>query len=211
MAVLKALIAALCLAGVIGAGAFAYDVVRPRTHPGEPSDVERPAPAATAPTVAAQVSAPSTDLFGKASVVDGDTLLVQDVEVDLWTIDAPELAQTCDDESGKPWACGEVSRVNLEKLIDDHQVACRAKGTLPEDGRWQGLCFVADAPCQDKAAPCAADLGSLNLAQVTEGWAVDVEGQYMDNQADARDRKAGIWTGRFELPWAWRKRAEQGS
>jgi endonuclease YncB( thermonuclease family) len=220
MVVSKVLVALLVVAGVIGAGAVAYDVARPRVHPIKQADFEKYA--ALAPDPVAPVSPPRTRLFGEARAIDGDTLLIQDVEANLWTIDAPELAQTCEDRDGKSWACGDASRAHLEQLIGGRQVACRPEGPPPQDGRWAGLCFVADTPChgaagkgdtsQDDTGPCASDLTSLNLAQVTKGWATDIEGQYADNEEDARDRKIGIWAGRFDPPSDWRKRAaEQGS
>jgi endonuclease YncB( thermonuclease family) len=204
MRIPKALIALLVLAGVAGAAAFAYDAARPRVHPIKAADARKhPAPA-TAP---APVSGDTRgDLFGPARAIDGDTLLVQGVEADLWTIDAPELAQTCGDKDGQTWACGEASRAHLEKLIDGRQVACRPEGPPTEDGRWLGLCFVTDTPCQGDTGHCESDLESLNLAQVTDGWAADFEGQYADSEAVAQDGKAGLWAGRFEDPSAWRAR-----
>lgn len=209
MAISKPLIALLVVAGLIGAGAFAYEVARPRMHPIKQADFEKLA--ARTPDPIAPVTPPNTGLFGEARVIDGDTLLIQDVIAHLWTIEAPELAQTCEDKDGKAWACGEASRVHLEKLIGGRTVACRPQGEQPRNGRWEGVCFVTDAPCPDDTGACASDLTSLNLAQVTQGWATDFEGQFMDNEADAQDRKLGIWAGRFESPAEWRKRQEQGS
>jgi len=202
MRVSKALIALLVLAGVVGAAAFVYDAARPRVHPIKAADARRH----PSPTPAPASGDTRADLFGPARAIDGDTLLVQGVEADLWTIDAPELAQTCGDKDGRTWACGEASRAHLEKLIDGRRVACRPEGPPTEDGRWLGLCFVTDTPCQGDTGHCESDLESLNLAQVTEGWAADQEGQYSDSEAVAQDRKAGVWAGRFESPSAWRAR-----
>lgn len=220
MAASKILLAVLIAAGVVGAGVFAYDVARPRVHPIKQADFEKYA--SRPPDPVAPVSPPRDRLFGAAHAIDGDTLLIQDIEADLWTIDAPELGQTCQDKDGKSWDCGEASRAHLETLIGGRQVACRPEGPPSQDGRWAGLCFVSDTPChgavgqsetsQDDTGPCASELTSLNLAQVTKGWATDLEGQYADNQSNARDRKIGIWGGRFAPPSDWRKQAgERGS
>ena len=45
-------------------------------------------------------------LQGEARAIDGDTLQVGDTRLRLHGIDAPELRQTCEDNSGEAWACG---------------------------------------------------------------------------------------------------------
>ncbi|MDG2522337.1 thermonuclease family protein [Caulobacter segnis] len=219
MRVSKPLIAFLVLAGLIAAGWKAYDTAKPRVHPIKVADAQRIAAAekkygAGAPQevpAGDEVAEPAdpvdrrTELFGPARAVDGDTLLIQGVEADLWTIDAPELAQTCLDKNKKPWTCGEASREHLEKAIAGRKVACRPEGPPPRDGRWLGLCFVAEAPCSDPSQPCESDLKSLNLAQVRNGWAMDFEGQYSEPESDAQKDKAGLWVGSFDPPEKWRE------
>lgn len=200
----KVVIALLVVAGIAAAGLFAYEVARPHVHPIKQADAEKYGPqAAQAPVDPAD---PRTPLFGLARALDGDTVLVQGVEADLWTIDAPELAQTCEDKDGRSWACGEAAREHLEKLIGGRQVACRPEGPPTADGRWLGLCFVTDTPCQGATGACESDLKSLNLAMVEDGWAADFEGQYADSESAAQDRKAGLWAGKFESPAQWRAR-----
>lgn len=199
MRISKALLALLLVTGLVGAGAFAYDAARPRVHPIKVADAQKYAdwaltPVAVDPGSQPTPADPRADLFGHARAIDGDTLLISGVEADLWTIDAPELAQTCE-TAGRSWACGEASRAHLEQLINGRQVACRPEGPPPQDGRWLGICFVTDVPCQGDAGHCESGLGSLNLAQVSDGWAADIEGQFSDSQADAQDQKAGLWAG----------------
>lgn len=190
MRISKGLLALLLVTGLVGAGVFAYDAARPRVHPIKVADARRYADVGPPRTPADR----RADLFGHARAIDGDTLLISDVEVDLWTIDAPELPQTCE-KDGQAWACGEAARAHLEQLINGRQVACRPEGPPPQDGRWLGICFVTDVPCQGAAGHCQTALGSLNLAQVSDGWAADVEGQFSDSQADAQGQKAGLWAG----------------
>lgn len=202
------LLAMLAVVGLVGAATLAWDIARPRIHPIKVADARKYGTEArtgrpTAPNGAA-ASAPNgdnrTDLFGLARVVDGDTLEIGGVRAKLWTIGAPELAQTCVGEGGKPWACGEASRRHLQTLVAGRTVACRPEGPPPQDGGWLGLCFVAEAPCQDASVPCVSDLSSLNLAQVASGWATDLEGQYSEPQADARELRAGVWAGGAVAP-----------
>jgi endonuclease YncB( thermonuclease family) len=143
----------------------------------------------------AQVSDERGELFGPARAVDGDTLMIDGVQADLWTIVAPKLDETCSGADSRPWACGQASRDHLQRLVEGRRVACIPEGPPPSDGSWLGLCFVAEAPCRDASAPCKSDLNSLNLAQVRKGWARDFEGQYSEPEADAQEDKAGIWAG----------------
>lgn len=208
------LLALLAVVAVAGAAAWAYERARPWVHPIKAADERRyglergsTAPARSAP------ADPRRPLFGPATVIDGDTLAIAGIEADLWTIDAPEPDQTCEDAQGRTFSCGQAARANLERLIGGRNVACRPEGPPPDDGRWLGLCFVSDTPCDaghgtEAVGACASDLSSLNLTLVETGWAVDLEGQYADPQDAARGRKAGLWAGRFEPPSTWRGRGE---
>ena len=49
---------------------------------------------------------PLTPIAGPAEVTDGDTLRIGATRIRLSGIDAPELAQTCTDQSGREWPCG---------------------------------------------------------------------------------------------------------
>ncbi|KSB88901.1 hypothetical protein AS593_00790 [Caulobacter vibrioides] len=209
----RILVGLLVVAGLAIAAVFAYDAARPRVHPIKAADAARngvdlssAAPAAAQP---AQGPDGRAELFGPARVIDGDTLEIQGLRARLWTIDAPEPDQTCLDRDGASFACGQASREHLEKLIAGRKVACRPEGPPSDGDAWQGLCFVADAPCADAAAPCASDLSSLNLAMVRHGWAIDLEGQYADPESDAEADKAGLWAGRFDEPQAWRARVKR--
>ncbi|CAN5867489.1 hypothetical protein BH11PSE6_BH11PSE6_00970 [soil metagenome] len=195
---------ALLLLAVLAAGLYVYDAARPRVHPIKRADAARMAaladrPAVLEPTLASREPLPAqppTALFGPALVVDGDSLRIGGTEVDLWTIDAPELAQTCH-RDGRPWPCGAFAREELSKLIDGRKVACRPEG--PDTSHFIGLCFVRDTPCNGDEA-CESSNGSLNLAMVARGAAVDIEGQFMDDESDAEDQKRGLWAGSFDLP-----------
>ncbi|MDG2530719.1 thermonuclease family protein [Caulobacter endophyticus] len=185
----KILLALLLVGGAVGAAALAYDAARPKVHPIKAAEArEHPAAPPTKTTA---------NLFGPAQIIYGDTLRVEGVEADLWTIVAPKLDLTCR-KDGQAWACGEASRANLEKLIGGRRVACRPEGPPSPDDHWQGLCFVSDTPCaEDGGGHCESDLTSLNLAQVEQGWASNFEGQYSDSEEAARERKAGLWASDF--------------
>lgn len=206
----RILIGLLVVAGLAGAAIFAYDAARPRVHPIKAADALKHDLDAPQPQFARDAEG-RAELFGPARVIEGDTLEIQGMRARLWTIDAPDLAQTCLDKHGVSFDCGEASRTHLEKLIAGRKVACRPEGPPSDGDGWQGLCFVADAPCQEDGGPCASDLDSLNLAMVRQGWAVDLEGQYAEPESDAEADKAGLWSGRFDEPAVWRAREAQAN
>lgn len=54
-------------------------------------------------------SAETAVISGRAEVLDGDTLTVGGIPVRLVGIDAPELRQTCKDQVGGEYPCGEAA------------------------------------------------------------------------------------------------------
>ncbi|MED6343550.1 MAG: thermonuclease family protein, partial [Pseudomonadota bacterium] len=82
---------------------------------------------------------------GKATVVDGDTITIDNTKIRFSGIDAPEsyyygLTQYCERPNGKIWACGKKATAALKKLIGKHEVECTDEG---EDkyGRTLSICY----------------------------------------------------------------------
>lgn len=197
---------------VLGAGLYIYDAAKPRVHPIKQADAARMAarPAErqshagqNAPPSAATASNQGliTEWFGKARVVDGDTVQIDGATLHLWAIDAPETDQPCE-LRGKPWRCGPYATAELEKLIAGRTVACVEEGADSKPHNITASCFVREARCAGAEA-CETSLGSLNLAMIERGAAMDIEGHFMDSQEDAREQRLGLWAGRFAPPWEW--------
>lgn len=76
-------------------------------------------------------------VVGPASVIDGDTIAIDEQPIDLWGIDAPESAQTCIDPDGAEWLCGLYAIRLLESPVGAVVVTCeRSRPTrtaLPYD------------------------------------------------------------------------------
>lgn len=139
------------------------------------------------------VGAPATAeaLAGPATIIDGDSLIVDGKEVRLFGIDAPELSQTCLKDA-VAWECGEEAKRQLEALIADASVQC-ASQSVDTHGRELAVCFVG--------------YDNLNERMVERGWAVayrQYSSDYIASEMRAKASRAGIWGSSFDLPYAYR-------
>jgi endonuclease YncB( thermonuclease family) len=112
----------------------------------------------------------------------------------LWGIDAPESRQTCEGRDGQTYECGRDSTAVMVELTRDRDLTCDNRG----NDRYRRVVAV-----------CRTEVGDINAAIVGRGWAVDwprySHGTYAREQEAARAEGLGIWSGRFEMPWDWRK------
>jgi endonuclease YncB( thermonuclease family) len=131
---------------------------------------------------------------GNAQVVDGDTLVVDDKEITLYGIDAPELAQTCEFRQ-KTIRCGVLASDALRDLITGaKKVTCTDRGR-DREGLRLGL--------------CSADGFDIGRNMVHTGWALAwrrYSNLYVKIEEKAQAAKRGLWRGPFEKPWKWRKK-----
>lgn len=142
--------------------------------------------------IVATATARAADIRGTAAVIDGDTIVVQNVKVRLEGIDAPEHRQTCT-VNGILWACGDTATAWPKEFLAGREVACVPKGN-DRYGRVLATCFVGGE--------------NLNDAIVREGWALDFRrytSAYLEAEEEAKRRGTGLWRGDFEPPWEWRE------
>ena len=135
------------------------------------------------------------EFSGAVHVVDGDTLHVGAVTVRLHGIDAPEIAQTCEDAQGRNWPCGAFVRAEIARRFEGETATCQE---IERDryGRSVAKCFVD-----------GRDVGEMI---VLEGWAEAYRAYSMDYdlaEKSAQVREAGLWAGTMQSPAAFR--AEQ--
>lgn len=126
---------------------------------------------------------------GYARVIDGDSLIVDGMEIRLQGVDAFELAQTCS-RAGTEWGCGRNAARRLRAHLGSAPVSCKGN-RFDQHGRLLAVCRVKG--------------GEVNRWLVARGWAVSFH-EYPEAEREARVAKRGAWSGRFEQPRVWRER-----
>ncbi|GJD42838.1 hypothetical protein AFCDBAGC_0680 [Methylobacterium cerastii] len=136
-------------------------------------------------------------IVGRASVTDGDTVVIHGTRIRLHGIDAPESAQLCQDVAGKSYRCGQTAALALSDRIGEAPISCEPRDT-DRYGR--------------TVAICRKGAEDLNAWMVAQGHAVAYRRyatDYVEAEATAKAAKHGIWAGSFTTPSEWR-RGERG-
>jgi endonuclease YncB( thermonuclease family) len=150
-----------------------------------------------------RISEGEPGIAGLARVVDGDTIVVGETRIRLEGIDAPEAGQTCGRSVVGWWACGTEATAALARLVEGKSIRCEPQG-LDKYGRTLAVCFVGGE--------------DVNAWMVRQGlaWAfVRYSQRYVQQEAEARARRVGVWQGQAMPPWDYRAqrwtRAEPGA
>ena len=141
-------------------------------------------------------------ISGFAKVVDGDTIKINSKKIRLYGIDAPEKKQKCKKtyltisfmSFTKDYMCGEVSTQKLIKKINKQKLNCNILD-VDRYKRLIGECFKRNI--------------NLNSWMVSNGYAVayrKYSKKYVSDEINAKNNKLGIWQGKFEMPWDFRKK-----
>lgn len=134
------------------------------------------------------------DVFGRAEVIDGDTLLVGGQPVRLYGIDAPELEQECRWPKSKVIQCGEIAKsAILDMVAGVDRISCKTMGRN-NHGHWIAVCYAG-----------GFDIGR-NM--VHTGWALADRNRslhYVRTEHGAKNARRGLWKGDFDPPWLWRR------
>ena len=140
----------------------------------------------------AAAMAPKSVVHGIGQAKDGDSLMVGDVEVRLYGIDAPEMGQSCK-RNAESWDCGAAAADALARLVSGRSVMCWSQG-LDDYGR--------------TLAKCNADRVDVNEALVARGHAVafrKYSADYVTAEERAKAAKLGLWSGEFQRPDEFRR------
>lgn len=137
---------------------------------------------------------PGTVFRGMATVIDGDSLKINGMDVRLYAIDAPEGRQQCQDGHGKTFSCGEVAAVKLKALVVGGEVVCTEQN-VDQYGRIAAICTKQNM--------------DINERLVMMGWALAYRHHsdtYVPAEKHAKNNNNGLWSGNFENPRDWRRR-----
>lgn len=115
--------------------------------------------------------APGADA-ADVTVIDGDSIVYDGRQVEIWGIIAPARSETCATTRNEKWACGERAFAELASAASDPTFACEDK----EPG------FVV----------CRAGGLDVGLLLVREGL-VRARQDYRNAEARARDAGIGLW------------------
>ena len=135
----------------------------------------------------------ASDITGSARIVDGDTVEVQGVKIRMHGIDAPESKQQCQRPNGEFWACGKQATLSLVEKINGSPIRCEGRDQ-DRYGRVIAVCYLGGS--------------DLNRWMVSQGWAVSYRKyskDYVSQEEAARSASLGVWTGKFIMPWDWRR------
>jgi endonuclease YncB( thermonuclease family) len=131
-------------------------------------------------------------ITGRASVIDGDTLDIQGQRIRLHGVDAPESGQFCK-RDGKNHRCGQEAALALADIIGSRTVRCDERGR-DRYGRSVAVCRIGNLDLNGWLARRGHAAADRRYSQ-----------DYVAQEAQARAERAGIWAGRFDMPWDWRK------
>lgn len=132
-------------------------------------------------------------IAGKASVVDGDTIDVAGTRIRLFGIDAPEADQTCHDDDGKIYRCGQVATTALSDFLAQKVVTCDPLN-LDSKGDTVATCMVDDTDIGDWVVRKGLGLD----------WPAYSKDRYAEAQKAAERSGDGLWGGQWVTPWQYR-------
>jgi endonuclease YncB( thermonuclease family) len=141
------------------------------------------------------------------SVVDGDTLELRpkrcwlsrlgigclSQRLRLYGVDAFESAQSCRDDKGEIWACGEVATARLRALVAHPDFSCHVdREFVDRHAREFAICIAG-----------GRDVGAL-LVREGLAFAYGRGAQYLSYETEARQERRGAWAGSFVRPQFFR-------
>lgn len=147
------------------------------------------------------ISASSEIIFGKAKVIDGDTLYINSNKIRLFGIDAPEINQKCKKtylsvfifNFQKEYYCGKYVTDKLKYFLKNNEIRCETN-SKDKYKRYLAICYLKNK--------------DINSWLVKNGLAIAYRRyskKYLSDESFAKKNLLGIWVGKFKEPEKWRK------
>jgi endonuclease YncB( thermonuclease family) len=135
-------------------------------------------------------------IAGYAKVIDGDSIIINNQNIRLFGIDAPEYQQKCFDKNIIEYQCGLYSKKFLKKLISNNKVTCSYHKKDIYD-RILGECQVSGF--------------NINKKMIAAGWAIlynfsQSSKEMQDLEISSKRESKGLWQGSFLEPKKYRKK-----
>ena len=127
-------------------------------------------------------------IYGKAVIIDGDTIKINGEKIRFSGIDTPELKQTCVQDEQNVF-CGIFAKKLLAKKIGNKIPKCISEGKDKYD-RTLAECFINEE--------------SLSRFLVRSGYAFayrKYSKKFIKDEEFAKKNKIGMWSMKFEYPW----------
>ena len=142
------------------------------------------------------------EISGNAQIIDGDTIKINAKKIRLHGIDAPEFKQMCKKpyltiiffSFHKDYPCGKISTEKLKKKVNNKEIKCKILD-VDRYNRLIGECYKRNL--------------NLNSWLVSNGYAVvyrKYSKKYVSDEMNAQNNKLGVWQGKFEMPWDYRRK-----
>ena len=153
-----------------------------------------------------------TSIHSGTKVIDGDTIKINNKKIRLFGIDAPEQNQICKNKNDINYKCGVVAKKILEKIASKSLITC-FYNNYDRYKRILGTCYtvqiLGNIPENGIKNYLLKEDFDLNGALVRFGYAVAYKKyskKYLNEQEIAKKNKIGMWSGKFDMPWEWRKK-----
>ena len=137
------------------------------------------------------------DIVGVAKVIDGDSIEIDGLVVQLHGISSMKPGQICDKTPywfGGKWPCGNEAKRELESMVTGRTVTC-----VPVDTHYPSAGHHLRAYCSAGQIDFQYWMVSAGLAMSSAGYSL----RYEDIEAEAKSKRIGIWSSDFTPPYDW--------
>ncbi|CUH76199.1 thermonuclease family protein [Tropicibacter naphthalenivorans] len=135
---------------------------------------------------------------GPAYIVDGDTLVIDDVRIRLHGIDAVEKNQMCGGQGAPMWPCGKWVTAEVKARYGGRDLSCFERD-VDRYGRMVAVCY-------DGERDLNRELVRGGLAFAYPKYSMN----YVGDERHARNVKAGLFGTGVATPATFRKAARDG-